>query len=283
MHCTSNFAFRLLIVIFLLRLDPSDLSAPPGLEQQILSPPSQNDVQQYSTTVVSSTATASVLNNNSSVNNGVQYPELHPAPTSAQQLRQALEMPQLSQTTSLSAEQSQYFSTLSSQNTAVNAFQPTSVQYSQYSDQVSSQQAPVRRQRARVPPPSKIPSSAVEMPGDSLNTIGYLDVQFGGLDFGTDDSFEAPEKFATIDGSQSGPQASDVSDYQTKQGGGGVPKASQGLTAGLQSAQLVSGQTLIPVEWFANSLIFASYRTRMLFPRCNRKTCRQATRSAIPT
>lgn len=28
------------------------------------------------------------------------------------------------------------------------------------------------------------------MPGDSLNNIGYLDVQFGGLDFGTDDSFE---------------------------------------------------------------------------------------------
>lgn len=38
--------------------------------------------------------------------------------------------------------------------------------------------------RARLPPPSKIPSSAVEMPGDSLSN---LDVQFGGLDlqFGT--------------------------------------------------------------------------------------------------
>ena len=33
--------------------------------------------------------------------------------------------------------------------------------------------------RARLPPPSKIPSSAVEMPGD---TISSLDVQFGGLD-----------------------------------------------------------------------------------------------------
>ena len=33
--------------------------------------------------------------------------------------------------------------------------------------------------RARLPPPSKIPSSAVEMPGDSLVN---LDVQFGGLD-----------------------------------------------------------------------------------------------------
>jgi len=33
--------------------------------------------------------------------------------------------------------------------------------------------------RARLPPPSKIPSSAVEMPGDSLSN---LDVQFGGMD-----------------------------------------------------------------------------------------------------
>lgn len=33
--------------------------------------------------------------------------------------------------------------------------------------------------RARLPPPSKIPSSAVEMPGESLSN---LDVQFGGLD-----------------------------------------------------------------------------------------------------
>ena len=33
--------------------------------------------------------------------------------------------------------------------------------------------------RARLPPPSKIPASAVEMPGDSL---ANLDVQFGGLD-----------------------------------------------------------------------------------------------------
>merc|ERR1719188_1288780 len=33
--------------------------------------------------------------------------------------------------------------------------------------------------RSRMPPPSKIPNSAVEMPGDSL---ARLDVQFGGLD-----------------------------------------------------------------------------------------------------
>lgn len=40
--------------------------------------------------------------------------------------------------------------------------------------------------RAKVPPPSKIPSSAVEMPGDMG---GYLDVQFG-LDFGSEESFD---------------------------------------------------------------------------------------------
>ncbi|XP_014234150.1 protein lingerer isoform X1 [Trichogramma pretiosum] len=43
--------------------------------------------------------------------------------------------------------------------------------------------------RPRKPPPSKIPSSAVEMPGDTLNSnIGLLDVQFGALEFGTDSS-----------------------------------------------------------------------------------------------
>lgn len=44
----------------------------------------------------------------------------------------------------------------------------------------------------------QIPSTAVEMPGDSLNNIGYLDVQFGALDFGTEDTFEnIPDKFNT--------------------------------------------------------------------------------------
>ncbi|XP_052893230.1 protein lingerer isoform X1 [Anopheles moucheti] len=71
----------------------------------------------------------------------------------------------------------------------------------------ATQQPPVRRQqRARVPPPSKIPSSAVEMPGDNMNNIGYLDVQFGGLDFGADDSFDAvvSDKFNSTGGSGGG-------------------------------------------------------------------------------
>ncbi|KRT80401.1 hypothetical protein AMK59_6635 [Oryctes borbonicus] len=54
-------------------------------------------------------------------------------------------------------------------------------------------QQPVRTktQRARVPPPSKIPSSAVEMPGD-LKSIALLDVQFGAMDLISDNmSFDS--------------------------------------------------------------------------------------------
>lgn len=40
-----------------------------------------------------------------------------------------------------------------------------------------------------MPPPSKIPSTAVEMPGDAVNSgIGFLDVQFGALEFSSDSS-----------------------------------------------------------------------------------------------
>lgn len=159
-------------------------------------------------------------------NNQVQYPEIH---GSSVALRQALDMPQMN--ASLSVEQSQYFKSLSSQNSnqqaSMNAYQvPQPVQYStsyatnnSYVDQVvSSQQAPTRKPRARVPPPSKIPSTAVEMPGDTLNNIGYLDVQFGQLEFGNEEAFDAitVDKFnASIDNSQS--VTGDVTnDYQTK-------------------------------------------------------------------
>lgn len=57
------------------------------------------------------------------------------------------------------------------------------------------------KQRPRIPPPSKIPSSAVEMPGDAVNSsIGILDVQFGAMDFGADtNSLDAPlsDKYTT--------------------------------------------------------------------------------------
>lgn len=56
--------------------------------------------------------------------------------------------------------------------------------------QTPPQHHPVRTkaQRARVPPPSKIPSSAVEMPGDINSSMTYLDVQFGAMDFMSDTS-----------------------------------------------------------------------------------------------
>ncbi|KAL1513050.1 hypothetical protein ABEB36_002529 [Hypothenemus hampei] len=47
-----------------------------------------------------------------------------------------------------------------------------------------------KTQRARVPPPSKIPASAVEMPGDLNSSITYLDVQFGAMDL-IDSSFDS--------------------------------------------------------------------------------------------
>ncbi|CAL9707943.1 unnamed protein product [Knipowitschia caucasica] len=57
-------------------------------------------------------------------------------------------------------------------------------------------QRQIRAQRRRVPPPSKIPSSAVEMPGST--DIPGLDLQFGALDFASDSSAAA-----TVDMSQS--------------------------------------------------------------------------------
>lgn len=207
------------------------LSAPPGLN-----PPTQQ-IDSYSSAITSGQVqqqtTASVVASGN-VANQTQYPEIHSGTTAAQHLRQALEMPQI-QSSTLSAEQSQYFNTLSSQNSnVVNSYQTGGVQYqpsygatTQYGTtvdpvtlgQVAGQQGQRRPPaRARVPPPSKIPSTAVEMPGDALNNIGYLDVQFGGLDFSTEDSFEnVTDKFggATLDASQTaGINAAD--DYQNK-------------------------------------------------------------------
>ncbi|KAJ8926036.1 hypothetical protein NQ315_009891 [Exocentrus adspersus] len=65
---------------------------------------------------------------------------------------------------------------------ATSGYQPVNNSYSATQEQIPAQQpARTKTQRARVPPPSKIPASAVEMPGD-LNTMGYLDVQFGAMD-----------------------------------------------------------------------------------------------------
>uniref|UniRef100_A0A182UY72 Protein lingerer n=1 Tax=Anopheles merus TaxID=30066 RepID=A0A182UY72_ANOME len=92
----------------------TELAAPPGLEQQVLNPPPPKDtelVQQYSTTVVSSTATAAVAAGGATGVASVvpQYSDLHAgtpnATTAAQHLRQALDMPPMNTSSSLSAEQ----------------------------------------------------------------------------------------------------------------------------------------------------------------------------------
>lgn len=227
----------------------SELSAPPGLEQQMLNPPSQQpppQVDSYS----SITGGSQQSQVTAAGTNQAQYPEIHSGTTAAQHLRQALEMPQIASAT-LTAEQSQYFNTLSSQNSnVVNSYQTTPVQYQPgygtqtpygtTADQVQQQAPQARRPqaRARVPPPSKIPSSAVEMPGDALNNIGYLDVQFGGLDFGTDESFESvPDKFGStvLETSQTIPSA-EVSDYQSKS----TANKSSLSSSGLQTSQIMS-------------------------------------------
>lgn len=123
----------------------------------------------------------------------------------------------------------------------VNSYQPgAAVQYTSpytannnYAEQVVASQQQVQsvanrnNKRARVPPPSKIPSSAVEMP-DTLSNIGYLDVQFGALDFGTDESFDTiSDKFQStgiVDNTQT-----TTDDYQTK---------TQSANTGLQQSQL---------------------------------------------
>lgn len=70
-------------------------------------------------------------------------------------------------------------------NTYVNqTYQAVSGNYAQVQSEQTVVHQPTRTktQRARVPPPSKIPSSAVEMPGELNSSIGYLDVQFGAMD-----------------------------------------------------------------------------------------------------
>ncbi|XP_070499541.1 protein lingerer isoform X8 [Chironomus tepperi] len=232
-----------------------DLSAPPGLEQQILNPP-QSDVNQYNPAVVSSGSASG------------QYGDLH-STTAAQQLRQALEMPSMSQQPSapLSAEQSQYFNTLGTQNT--NAAYQSSVQY-QYNDQVvSNQQAPrsqaqaqaqvqaqqqqQQRSRARVPPPSKIPSSAVEMPDVDLPV--YLDVQFGGLDFGTgteEQTYETEKYSQGLDQS--------TGDDYTANKSNVVTKSSQSALSGLQPSQLI--QTAESISSSTQADLSSSYAQR---------------------
>lgn len=214
-----------------------DIGAPPGLGDH---QPTSDDLlqqqssQQYSQQVVSS----------NSVLNPSQFPEIHSANVSAS-------IPQVkpSASATLSAEQSQYFNSLTSQNNLHQQQQAqvhASVQYpttygTVFGDPSAVSSQP-RRARAKVPPPSKIPASAVEMPGDMLNNASYLeDVQFG---FGIEESafVEAlSDKFAStvidtpqpnVQNLQQNQQAADLSgnEYQAK----------QQMPGGIQSNKIVS-------------------------------------------
>ncbi|XP_033246232.1 protein lingerer isoform X8 [Drosophila miranda] len=200
----------------------------------------------------------------------------------AQQQQQLQQTTPIKPSATLSVEQSQYFNSLASQGVSPGstAVQPTpagyapssATAYSQTSTSVgggggvggspypstyanvfgstagdqSQQQTQVRRARVKLPPPSKIPATAVEMPGDNaLNNIGYLDVQFGALDFGTDDSFDSmPEKFnASVE------QKQQQDDYQNKSQQQQQQQST--LTAGLQSSQI--GDALSAAGYAARS------------------------------
>lgn len=194
-----------------------DISAPPGLEQSILqNASSHSEVTQYSAAVASS----------ASVNAGNQFD--HSTSSAASQIRQALEIPQ-----TLTAEQSQYFNTLSSQNNNM-------VQYG-FDDQTGVNQGTTRQQqqrtRARLPPPSKIPSTAVEMPGDGMNV--YLGVQFGELDFGTvgtEENYESEKYSSAID-----QNAND--DFALKSGNGVAKSVQSGAIQGLSDSNVESLST----------------------------------------
>ncbi|KAL0860725.1 hypothetical protein ABMA27_010061 [Loxostege sticticalis] len=80
---------------------------------------------------------------------------------------------------SLSAAQSQYLSQLTQQSQRHDNSVYTAA-YGVYGENMAAQRKP---QRARVPPPSKIPMSAVEMPGGGeAGAAMFLDVQFGALE-----------------------------------------------------------------------------------------------------
>lgn len=115
-----------------------------------------------------------------------------------------------------------------------------------YGDQGQSTQPSIRKQqRARVPPPSKIPSSAVEMPDDTLNNMGYnLDLQFGQLEFGSEDFGALRDKLKktmTLDNTQNIPQTDSTNDYKTKST---VQQQNSLATASLQASQMISNAEL---------------------------------------
>ncbi|KAJ2944948.1 hypothetical protein O0L34_g1845 [Tuta absoluta] len=117
----------------------------------------------------------------------------------------------------LTAAQSQYLSQL----TAGSGYQQHSQPHVQ-PQHVQTHQEQRGKQRARLPPPSKIPSSAVEMPGGGGEGAMFLDVQFGALEPDALDPPPAPQQSHTALANPSQPsqhQANMVSQHHnaTKQ------------------------------------------------------------------
>ncbi|XP_077288803.1 protein lingerer-like isoform X3 [Arctopsyche grandis] len=121
-----------------------------------------------------------------------QDPAIYAYTNSSHHLPKAQSPVAINVTGTLSAAQSQYLSQLTQKSEALKQErvmlnpQVYNSNYGVYgASELTNQRKPV--QRARVPPPSKIPSSAVEMPGDlGSSSIGILDVQFGALDLASE-------------------------------------------------------------------------------------------------
>ncbi|ALC42196.1 lig [Drosophila busckii] len=288
----------------------TELAAPPGLEHQLgqatlsvedgssTAPTSAaggtTPMMQYSAAVsnpppqLQSSTPSSVANASPYASNADTFSSAASAAATLVQQAQLQQQTPLKPSATLSAEQSQYFNSLTSQGASPTAAAAAaSTVYGQSNNQAApypntyanvfasapgssvgtpnnnnnssnsndqSQPTQVRRARAKLPPPSKIPASAVEMPGDNaLNNIGYLDVQFGAMDFGNDDSFgdALPEKFnagVSIDGQSSQQQQQQQDEYQSK-----THQQQAALTAGLQNAQLLQGDALSASSYAART------------------------------
>lgn len=118
------------------------------------------------------------------------------------------------------AQPTSYTATATSYSTAYGSHQDGNTRVS------GGQALPARAktQRPRVPPPSKIPQSAVEMPGDGVTSIGALDVQFGALDFGTE-AFEMETQSSPKSAPSAQPQSQPsplANKYQTGVSSGGM-------------------------------------------------------------
>ncbi|XP_060534377.1 protein lingerer isoform X2 [Cylas formicarius] len=155
--------------------------------QQNVQIPSQSPVPPLvGTLTAAQTQYFSQLSQQNSENLNKQYSSVASYPSSVQQVYNT--SPQVYNS---SATQQLYNST-SQQSYSTQPYNANQLNnYSTSNFQSANQPVRTKTQRARVPPPSKIPSSAVEMPGGDMNSsITYLDVQFGAMDL-MDNNFDS--------------------------------------------------------------------------------------------